>query len=228
MRVILKPGGVFAVLLAMGVLALMAVRPWEKREGAAGVAGAVPSPASPPTNPANPAVTPAASPTPVADLIQNGDFRRSDADGSGAPFWDHVGMKRRGAETSIRDEAGRGRFAEIRKEKGAGDEWCGVSQDLPLDPAWKRLGLSARLRTRGVTKGKEHWQRAAVLTPFLDANGKIFDYRESLELDGDNEWAELKAVVNVPEGAKVLRLQVGVYGPEGTLSVDDVRLSVIE
>lgn len=95
---------------------------------------------------------------------------------------------------------------------------------VPVDPTWKQVDISARMKARRLVVGTETWQTARVTTVFLDENKKIAHYASASTLWVDTDWVSRTLRDDVPADAKFLSIQIGVWGPAGELSVDDVKL----
>lgn len=59
---------------------------------------------------------------------------------------------------------------------------------------------------------------------YYGADDKYLGLGSMLTLAKDSEWTTLSETTGVPEGTRRLMIDVGVYGPVGELSVDDVRV----
>ncbi len=120
-----------------------------------------------------------------------------------------------------RDEAGN-HFALIAVEKEVPEAERKIKTLLDADPSWKTLRVSARLRLRNSRPGQE--QNAHLGVVYYGANSQYLGLGPALTLTRDSEWATLSGRGEVPAGTQTLLLDVGVYGPAGELSVDDVRV----
>jgi len=94
---------------------------------------------------------------------------------------------------------------------------------LEASPAWKTVRVSARMRLRGSAPGKV--QDAHLGVVYLGANDEYLGLGAMLTLTKDSEWTTLSETTAVPVGTRRLLIDVGLYGPSGELSVDDVRVA---
>lgn len=102
-----------------------------------------------------------------------------------------------------------------------------IALDLP-DPAPASLTISQRWRTSQFAPQAEApaWASAQNDPAFILADGTEKVMHGTLRLTGDTGggWVEVEKTVMVPEGAKRLILQPGLYGVTGTLDIDDIKV----
>jgi beta-galactosidase len=92
-----------------------------------------------------------------------------------------------------------------------------------LDPKWKRIIISTRMKMSDYVKGPEGWQRPHIAIRFLDdADLTYGDYVPTPEVHGNTDWTMRRVAFDIPEGAKQLRLQPGLWGTKGLLEFDDI------
>jgi tRNA A-37 threonylcarbamoyl transferase component Bud32 len=100
-----------------------------------------------------------------------------------------------------------------------------VDQNIELDPGWKSVVVSAKMRVsddfKAGTKGS-----SGVTFSFQDANRKqTGGHQPALVLKGPTEgWVEREVSAKVPSGAKRLYLQCVVAYTKGTIDFDDVKV----
>ncbi|MDQ3813389.1 MAG: beta-galactosidase [Armatimonadota bacterium] len=152
------------------------------------------------------------------NVLPNGNFEMLDANGR-PTGWD---TPRRNSR--VVEENGN-HYMVISKVTGEELPWLGLT--VPLDPAWGRLRLSAKMRVRDLKLGAEGWQNARVGLRWEDAEGKLVGYPSMLEIKADTAWATLSSEFDVPAEAKRLAINPGIYGPAGELSIDDIQLVVL-
>jgi len=101
-----------------------------------------------------------------------------------------------------------------------------IHQTIDIDPTWKTLDFSIRVRAVDVDKGHEDWQTGQFQFLFFDKDNERVGGWNRLKIDNDTEgWKLLEAKdVDVPEGAVKLKAQVGVWGASGTFDFDDVKV----
>ena len=162
---------------------------------------------------------PAQSAAPTGrNVLPNGNFETPGANGRPAG-WDTPPRNSR-----VVEENGN-RYMVISKVTG--DELPWLSLTVPLDPAWGRLRLSARMRVRDLKLGAQVWQNARVGLRWEDDDGKLVGYPTMLEIKADTDWTTLSSEFDVPAEAKRLAINPGIYGAAGELSIDDIQLVVL-
>ena len=156
-----------------------------------------------------------------AGLLPNGDFE-ADTDDDGWPDgWPREQATRRQVEQG-------NHFLRIQPDK-PGQMIC-VYRSLPVQPDWKALELTFRVRHEGVKRGKELWHDARIILDFKDAaGGKLKPGPRHPNFTGTSDgWQTRTERFLVPEGAKTFELMPSMFGAAaGTLDVDDFRLSAI-
>ncbi len=95
---------------------------------------------------------------------------------------------------------------------------------LAVEPSWKNLRVSARMRVSDLKVGKEAWETARISVVFLDAQGKILTYGRQTDLSRDSTWVTVRTTSEVPPGTHRISLDVGVYAPQGEMAVDDISV----
>jgi len=117
----------------------------------------------------------------------------------------------------------------VRIENGAAGKSVIMEQLYAVDPAWKKVRVAAKIRTKGLQCGAEVWEDARVMVTFADGRGqKVGGYGEVPCVKGDQDWAEMSAVREVPEGSAAIRLQVGLFSSTGTADFDDIKVEPVQ
>jgi hypothetical protein len=100
-----------------------------------------------------------------------------------------------------------------------------VDQNVPVDPSWKSVLVSARMRIApGFKPGKN---ATGVTFAFRGADDKtVGGFQPALDLreSTNNQWVEREVTVRVPSGAKRLYLQCVIAYTTGTIDFDDVQV----
>jgi hypothetical protein len=151
------------------------------------------------------------------NVLGNGDFE--------AIHGDRPADWKLTAATEVVEEDGN-HYLTIEPEAGHLN-WA--EQVIDLDPTWKRLELSARMRAEGLVTGEKHWQTLQVGCAFVDIAGQPLGYLQ-VRLNEDSGWKTVTAEADVPEGAAQLRVNPGNYGnPADTEErIDDIVITVVE
>jgi len=95
---------------------------------------------------------------------------------------------------------------------------------VALDPKWKRVTMSAKMRGTIKAKGKEGWYAPRITFQFLDAKAKMAgDWPDVLVLQKSSaQWAKVTRIYDVPTGATSIALTPGLWGTSGTFDIDDL------
>ncbi|HEX8833298.1 MAG TPA: hypothetical protein VF719_03820, partial [Abditibacteriaceae bacterium] len=102
-------------------------------------------------------------------------------------------------------------------------EGAWMEKAVKLDPSWKKIIISTRMKMSDYVKGAEGWNRPHIAIRFLDDAGLVYgDYVPTPEVHGNTDWTMRRVAFDIPEGAKQLRLQPGLWGTKGLLEFDDI------
>jgi len=106
--------------------------------------------------------------------------------------------------------------------------WAGTDQLVAVGEGAVRATLSGWMRTQGVVKGKENWEKARFVLNFKDANGTMVGgYQASTaEAVGDTEWTRYEKSYTVPAGTTQVEVQMALGNCAGSVWFDDMELLV--
>jgi hypothetical protein len=101
-----------------------------------------------------------------------------------------------------------------------------IHQMIELDPKWKALDLSVRIRAQGVQTGSQDWMTGQFQYLFADEDGKHVGGWQRLKVTADTGgWKTLRQKgLKIPDGAAKLKAQIGVWGAAGTFDFDEVQV----
>lgn len=152
----------------------------------------------------------------AADTIfPEGGFERLDPVGS--PIgWDWTPY----GNVSLAEEPSGNHYLRIAHELA--DRTVQAHARLPLDPTWKSLKVSARLKVSKLQMGSAPNLTAAVVLRFMDKANKLLSYAPSLALTKDTGWTTLTETFSVPIGADHLDIEVSNIGQGGDFGADDL------
>lgn len=152
------------------------------------------------------------------NLLTNGDFEKADAKNLSAD-WYHVpgGGAQRGEEAQ-------NHFLHLTVTKA--DESAVAQREIKLDPSWKALKFSAKVRFDDIKPGKKGWNDGRILLMFLDGANKNVGKQGVLNWQGTRkEWREESMTAAIPSGAAKVKVQIALFSvTRGTLDVDDAVL----
>ncbi len=174
------------------------------------------------------ASTPVAAPAPAPDIatsiageniLPNANMDAADTDDGLANWFIHPRFK---AQVQILSENGN-RFVRLTNDDP--EKTVFVDQKLPVDPAWKALTVTARMRAINFHAGKLASQDGRVAFAFRDdADKRVGNWPPVPTVRADSPWVERVVTVDVPAGAKTLYLQMAIFNATGTVDFDDVKV----
>ncbi len=98
-----------------------------------------------------------------------------------------------------------------------------TEKNLRLDPQWKSLLLSAKLKLSNFQQGPEQWHGGRVALRFLDDQNQMTGtYPPMPQLQKDSDWTTQTVLLDVPPGATQLQIQPGLWGSKGVFELDDL------
>lgn len=135
--------------------------------------------------------------------------------------------QQKGAEVVVTNEQGANFLRFMTPSTYQGNLRTYIALDLPSPPP-AALTIALRWRSSGLNPqdGAPNWASAQCDPVFVFEDGQEKTIFNTLRLkDGTNgEWIEVEKTVTVPDGAKRLILQPGLYQVNGTLDVDDIKI----
>jgi serine/threonine protein kinase len=184
--------------------------------------------------PATPAPSPAVSPAPAlapnaasaaaasaaaGDALVNGSIEENDVDDGLAGWFIHDRFK---PQAQILTESGN-RFLRLTNSDPAKTVFA--DQRIRIDPSWKALNVSARMRATNFKSGKTAAQDARVAFAFRDDKDvRIGNWPPVPSVKTDSPWVERTVTVDVPDGAKTMYIQLAIFNATGTVDFDDVKV----
>ena len=161
------------------------------------------------------AARPASRPLKSRSIFPEGSFEQLDPVGNPTGWsWTPYG------NVSLAQEPNGNHFLRITHELA--DRTVQAHARLPLDPAWKTLTASARMKVSGLRMGPAPNLTAAVVLRFMDKDGKLLGYAPSLTLNKDTDWITVTRTFAVPAGTDHLDIEVSNIGKGGDFGADDL------
>lgn len=100
-----------------------------------------------------------------------------------------------------------------------------VNTRIPLDPSWSNIIVSAKIRTRNLQRGAESYETASVQTLFFDAGGKqVGGWPPRLDATNATGWVAQSQQYEIPAGATVAQVNIGMWNCMGQADFDDVQI----
>ncbi|HEX8834560.1 MAG TPA: hypothetical protein VF719_10190, partial [Abditibacteriaceae bacterium] len=101
-----------------------------------------------------------------------------------------------------------------------------VDARIPLEPTWKRVTMSAKIRGTIEARGKEGWYAPRLTFTFQDAeHKKVGDWPDVIQLQQSTaEWLKVTRTYEIPAGAASISLTPGLWGTSGTFDIDDLTV----
>jgi hypothetical protein len=192
---------------------LICVGVWIARNGTTG--------ASPPAIAAPAAVKPAA--TPVIEgpnVVVNGTIEPGPA-GDGVAGW-YVPDKHKAAVQFLTEDGNR--FIRLTNDDPA--KTVLVDQKIDVDPSWKAVTVSVRMRATNLKPGAKPAQDARLAFAFKDASDKrVGNWPPVPYITGDSDWTERTVTAEVPPGAHHMVLQMAIFYATGAVDFDDIKVT---
>jgi tRNA A-37 threonylcarbamoyl transferase component Bud32 len=160
-----------------------------------------------------------ASPASSGSALLNGTMEEDDTDDGLAGWFIHPRFKE---QVQILREAGN-RFIRLSNDDPAKTVF--IDQKIDVDPGWKVVTISARMRATNFKRGKLPSQDARVAIVFKDeADKRVGGWPPVPSLRDDSPWIERVVTADVPAGAKAIYVQLAIFNATGTADFDDVKI----
>ena len=173
----------------------------------------------PPRNAAPTPAAPALAGEATADALVNGSIEELDVDDGLAGWYIHDRFK---PHAQLLTESGN-RFLRLTNADPAKTVFA--DQRIRIDPTWKALNVSARMRATNFKAGKTPSQDARVAFAFRDDKDvRIGNWPPVPSVKTDSPWVERTVTVDVPPGAKTMYIQLAIFNATGTVDFDDVKV----
>src|SRR5262249_44520599 len=149
-----------------------------------------------------PAGAPADTPAP-ANVLVNGNMEAFGAD-DGLAGWAVPDRCKPQVQAIIENG---NRFLRVTNDDTAHSVFA--DQTVKVDPSWKAVTVSARMRATNLKTGKTAAQDARVAYIFKDASGqRIGNWPQVPRVRSDTGWVLRTSTADVPAGAKSLYIQL--------------------
>ena len=101
---------------------------------------------------------------------------------------------------------------------------------MRLDPAWKKLKITCRMRSEDLVVGFSPTHTAKLVIEFVDENEKKLDkWITPIQLKKDlPDWTDMQSEFAIPEKAKGLSITPTIQQCDGRAHFDDIRVEVVE
>ena len=155
---------------------------------------------------------------PIRAGLPEGTFEQTDDKGN--PLgWNLAGWK----IIRVAEENGN-RFLRLENRTFPND-YVRISSRFKLDPAWQRIKIALRLRTRDLKVGKQPWNEARLWYAFLDENGKEVGAGPFPALKTDSDWVALEVKSAIPKDAVYINLTPAMLATTGVADFDDIQIT---
>ncbi len=153
-------------------------------------------------------------------LVRNGDF--VGAEGKKIPGWEVAGDW---VQVEARQENGE-HFVRIRNTNPQGVH--NFSQTIDLPPLARTLLIVADMRSNNIQPANHPWETARVNLQFLDEEGRNMQIHGAAPIltEPTDGWQRISVVREVPDGARSLRLQPGIWLGIGEVDFKHIRVDV--
>ncbi|MCS7048818.1 MAG: hypothetical protein NZ483_05945 [Verrucomicrobiae bacterium] len=141
------------------------------------------------------------------------------------PSW----LEKVGGRIEVMSEDGTNHF--VRVSSTDAKQIVRIGKDLPVQPEWKKLKCSIRIRASNLKLGEPTWAAAKSHFINVDEKGEKLKgtqwYAAGVVADTDG-WVEKTVVIEVSPEAKAVRVWPGLYCATGTMDFDDIRIVPLE
>jgi class 3 adenylate cyclase len=116
----------------------------------------------------------------------------------------------------------------LQIESTGDDETAAIARTVKLDPRWKTLKVAYRLKTENLRKGPSDWSGAIVNLVWKDTPVNQIEWMGAGGSEGDTNWTTFESTHPIPAEAAYAMVVVSLVKAKGSMSFDDLRLSVAE
>ena len=151
------------------------------------------------------------------DVVISGDPERQ-------LFWKTITPSR----VSLQTENGNQFLRLVLADPGKG--MTTVTQDyMILDPQWKSVTLTAKIRATGAKRKGGLTDGAKILLQFMTEKGDLIARIGEFELGivADSDWTSISRTVAIPKGSAMLTARCLVMGVSGTFDFDDISIVAV-
>lgn len=99
---------------------------------------------------------------------------------------------------------------------------------VPVPQGARFMRVAARMRARDLKIGTASWHNARVIVRVFDNKTDKPHYRSSPALKEDSDWRLVETYFELPQGAKMIDLEPGMFECKGVFEVDDVVVEVMD
>ena len=105
---------------------------------------------------------------------------------------------------------------------------CGVSRKIALNPEWKWVSLSMKMRTENLKPGKDGWRNGRLAMRFHDKNGKgTGPWPEVFGFSGNTQLRNCVRLYEIPAGAVMLEVSPANFGVSGRVEFKEMKLEPV-
>ena len=154
----------------------------------------------------------------AGNLLKNPDFTVLGAGGS-PEFWQSS------AQDGITiEDAGGTKCA--RLYNGNNPRYLSLNQVILIDSeAMRRITVKAAVKINDVRRGAQEWEMARVMVLFFDKDGvQTGGWPELVRLSGTSDWSDKINVINVPDGARQVKIGLEMSNCTGEMFVKDLSV----
>jgi len=103
-------------------------------------------------------------------------------------------------------------------------------QDIVVQPGWKALKVSARIRVKGLERtGSEVWMVPSLQFLGRDASNQVVGEPKwtKFMVTADQDWTNHSAVKTLSAETKTVRVSIETFGAKGVFDFDDITVTPI-
>jgi beta-galactosidase len=152
-----------------------------------------------------------------SNLLLNGDFEMSPDLPGMVPGW-------KASKNAILCLEDGNSFINIKNDST--NSSSAISQKFEVNPNWKELSLTARVRVKNITQGKLSWHTARLATTLLDKEHKAVYPGVLAWKTPTDGWIDCQIKTEIPEGTTEISFSPAIFNSVGEMDVDDICISV--
>lgn len=139
-------------------------------------------------------------------------------------------------EEDIQNWTGSGKIVTSDKKEGTAavaiqsdmETWTGIDQSATIPEGIKTIEISGWLKANNIKPGKEPWNNGIFALELTNEDkSKAVEDQLIGSVTGTTDWIAFKKLINVPQGAKKLRIMLALSACTGSLLADAIQIKML-
>jgi len=158
------------------------------------------------------------------NILKFGDFRNLEKKEGRIKGW-YI-LPKYQSQIDIKEKNGT-KFLRIKNDDPKKAVNMGIT--ILLSDEWSYLIVKTKMRVKNLTVGKEGWHNARIVLRYENEKGNLVSYPKCPYLSQNTElWKEIRFVSKIPEKAKRLTLQPGLYFATGIFDISYIEIHPVK